>query len=448
MPAADFVAVEISTSGSTGEVKAISKTIAQLECEIEMLESLWPGQPGAVVLTTVSHQHFYGLIFSLLWPFCSRRAFEAVACEFPEDILYRAGRCEQFALVSSPSHLGRLNNEKDWASIAGRCQYVVSSAAPLQRKHSLTAGRLLQAKLREIYGSTETGAIAWRIQQESNDDALWQPMPGVLLDRNDANELMVSSPLLAEAGHYLLADRVEFDEHGSFKLLGRADRIVKVEGKRVSLSAIEQILAEQEGVVALKCLTIERSRMETAMVMQLDSRGKQLLLEAGRKKLIQGYKQLLAKHFEAIVIPRRWRFVEEMPYNRQGKLPLQNLQALFEPGSDGLDLPHIINREISDDELHLRCLIPDNLIYFDGHMPARPILAGIVQVHWATQFAHRWLSVQGRFNCLEAVKFQQVILPHYEVSISLKYNRQNDKLSFKFESDKGVHSSGRICFGG
>jgi acyl-coenzyme A synthetase/AMP-(fatty) acid ligase/3-hydroxymyristoyl/3-hydroxydecanoyl-(acyl carrier protein) dehydratase len=444
IPEPDFIALEIYTSGSSGDPKSILKTIDQLEREIEVLESLWPSEPGGVVLATVSHQHLYGMTFALFWPFSSMRAFESRICEFPEDIIYKASYYSRFSLVSSPSHLGRFNTSLDWAGIAPRCNFVISSAAPLLREDSIVVGRLLDTQVREIYGSSETGAIAWRSQQGSEADALWTALPKVDLSPTEEGSLCVRSPYLGELDHYLLPDRVEFNHQGCFKLIGRMDRIVKVEGKRVSLASIESLLLDHGWVKEVKALTIKRARIETAIVMRLNQEGRVYLQNSGRKPLINLFKNILAEHLESVVLPRRWRFVEAMPFNPQGKLPLASLQALFE--KEELKWPQIIDRQLVDGELTLQCYIPTRLIYFDGHMPNRPILPGIVQLHWAEAFGRRWLPVTGRFECLERVKFQKVILPHYEVSLTLNFNETTKKLSFKYESIKGVHSSGRICF--
>ncbi len=444
LPQAQSIALEIYTSGSTGAPKSIHKTMDQLESESAAIESLWPSQAGTVILATVSHQHIFGMTFGLFWPFSSGRAFETRFCEFNEDVRFKAGLYQRFALVSSPSHLGRFSDSIDWAGIANRCEYVVSSAAPLAREDSLQVGRLLLAPVREIYGSSETGAIASRIQLPNQIDASWHALPGVSLESTDSGTLKLGSPYLGDLDYYELPDRVAFDNDGGFSLLGRVDSIVKVEGKRVSLTAIEQLLQQSDCVKLVKALTIERSRVETAIVMQLSPVGQSLLQSRGRRALISEFRQILLQSFEAVVIPRRWRFVDEMPFNRQGKLPLDNLRALF--AKNELIWPQILEREIEQNQASMQCLIPPQLLYFDGHMPGRPILPGVVQVHWAENYGRDFFAIKGHFERLERVKFQQVILPDYQVTLTLTYNEENRKLGFRYESDRGVHSSGRICF--
>ena len=457
------IALEIYTSGSTGEPKPISKTIGQLEREINVLESLWPSQQDCVVLGTVSHQHLYGMTFRLFWPLSSGRAFETTLCEYNEDILQQAAQYKRFELISSPSHLSRFNTLLNWTSLADQCHSLTSSAAPLARQDSLTVRELMNTPIREIYGSSETGAVAWRTQECNRDEALWQALPSIKLSTSAENTLLVISSYLGDKDQLSLPDRVEFNQQGGFRILGRVDRIVKVEGKRVSLISIEQHLQESSCVDYAKALTITRNRVETAVVVQLSDAGWQQLQQYGRKPLINNLKKTLAEHFEAVVLPRRWRFVQQLPYNSQGKLPLKTLQSMFhnlQPSfntestgtidsmihKESAKWPLINSESVTEYQVTLHCYIAADLIYFDGHFADNPVLPGIVQIHWAEAYGREFLAVRGQFKRLEAIKFQKVIPPAQEITVTLSYDPDSGKLSFSYTSDKGVHSSGRLCF--
>ncbi|MBU2967482.1 AMP-binding protein [Amphritea sp. 2_MG-2023] len=438
----DFPALEIYTSGSTGEPKAIQKTVAQLDSELMALEALWPTDHEAVVISTATHQHFYGLIFRLLWPLARGQRFETEQWQYTEDLFSRGLRYPSFALVSTPSHLGRFNTAVAWAEVADRCCSVLSSAAPLKQKDSVQVAQLLQAPVREIYGSSETGAIAWRQQSNSGDEP-WQALPGVQLSQTDNALLLVTADQLA-GNAFEMSDQVEFIAEGLFHLRGRVDRIVKVEGKRVSLTEVERIVQQSNLVEQAKALTLNRKRVEVALVIELTEAGEQLLSLSGKRKLQQQLKQHLQNFFEPVLLPRRWRFVQQMPYNAQGKLPMDNLQAMFI--SQEVKWPDLTSQVMTGNCAELVCQIPANLIYFDGHFAGNPILPGIVQVHWAEHYGRQLLSLVGRFDRLEVVKFQQVIFPESTINLTLEYQPEKGKLNFRFYSDKGVHSSGRICF--
>ena len=440
----DFIALEIYTSGSTGVPKPITKTIAQLELEIDVLESQWPSQQDCVVLATVSHQHLYGMTFRLLWPFSAGQPFARSLSEYSEDIFHHAQHYEMFSLISSPSHLARMNTVVNWDGLMAQCQYVISSAAPLAKVDSVNVSGLLNTDVREIYGSSETGAIAWRIQLDDDSAPLWQALPMVDLSVASDSTLIVVAPYLANHEPLNLPDQVMFHQNGKFELIGRIDNIVKVEGKRVSLTAIERVLLEHDWVEQTKALTLNRKRVETAVVMQLTEYGAQQLKVMGRKSVINNIKSSLTGCFESVVLPRRWRFVEHLPYNEQGKLPMDTLRALFDEKST--KWPEISSTQVDDNKVTIQCYIPVELIYFDGHFDENPILPGVIQVYWAEKFGRQLLPIDGRFKRLEAVKFLKIINPNSKVTISLEYNSAKNSMTFKYQSEKGLSSTGRICF--
>lgn len=438
----DFPALEIYTSGSTGEPKAIGKTIAELDFELASLERLWPDDKDAVVISTVTHQHFYGLIFRLFWPLSRGQRFFRQSCQYTEDIFNRARLQPSFVLVSTPSHLGRINTSVAWNEVADRCRSVLSSAAPLNRADSLQVATLLKTPVREIYGSSETGAIAWRVQSETADGA-WEGIPGMVLTQTQNSLLRVDGKHVSEAP-FDMADRVEFIAAGRFQLLGRIDRIVKVEGKRVSLTEVEREVQRSQFIAVAKAVVITRKRTELALVAELTEAGCRELALIGKRKLAQQLRQQLGHCFEPVLLPRRWRFVEQLPYNSQGKLPMDRLQALFDQAE--VKWPELLRQTVENNMAEMVCRVPAELIYFDGHFAGNPILPGIAQIHWAEHYGRRLLNVEGRFDRLEVVKFQQVIFPESTISLALEHHTETRKLSFRFYSDRGVHSSGRICF--
>ena len=445
----DFIALEIYTSGSTGKPKAITKTINQLDLEISAINLLWPARDGCVVITTVTHQHFYGLIFGLLLPFSSGLTFERQRCNFSEDILYYAKYYAGFLLISSPSHLGRMNTALDWGDIGEDCHYILSSTAPLTRVDSLNVGYLLNTSVREIYGSSETGAIAWRSQIKSESEAKWQALPNVEVGISSKGTLNLKSNFLAGKEVIELTDRVSFDKNNLFTLLGREDSIVKIEGKRISLTAIEQRLLTTSLVKQVKAIVLEGRRVEIGTIIQLTDEGAETLSSEGRRSLITILKSVLSPYFESVLLPRKWRFVAQLPFNSQGKLPINSLLELFDKAvhsKNETKWPVILDEVLVDQQCKISICIPSELIYFQGHFTNAPILPGIVQIHWAEAFGRRIFSIDIPFQRLEVIKFQKLIFPNNKLTITLNYDNSKKRLSFMYKSKKGVHSSGRISF--
>ncbi|MBN27148.1 MAG: hypothetical protein CL578_19185 [Alteromonadaceae bacterium] len=439
------IAIELYTSGSSGTPKAIIKTLAQLDNEILSLQSQWPAQVGAVVLSTVSHQHLYGLIFRLLRPFCAAQPIYCDISEYTEDVYNVASSLKSFVLVSSPSHISRINTLLDWKMIAKQCVNIFSAAAPLEKADAIRLSSLLNAPLWEIYGSSETGVIAWRNQSEDTNSDLWQLFPSVAFSYDENEQVQVTSSFTEDGMPSVLSDRIDIHSQGRFALKGRLDSIVKIEGKRVSLTAIEALLMAHAWIKACKALVIKRKRSEIAIVLTFNAQGEQALMLKGRKSVINGLREFLSSDLEGIVMPRRWRFVDALPFNPQGKLPLASLQQIVDR-PPVLKWPTINSLERVENTLTIQCHIPPEIRYFNGHFDSTPILPGVVQVHWAHKLAKAHFSELNDFYRLEVIKFSQVIQPNETVVIQLTLNTPKQQVSFSFQSEKGIHSSGRICF--
>lgn len=349
--AADFPALVVFTSGSTGVAQAIPKKLSQLANEVATLDQLFGSAAGdAAILATVSHQHIYGLLFKVLWPLTSGRAIHALRIAFPEALApaLASGPC---VLIASPAHLNRLPDHLDWRGAARMVRGVFSSGGPLAQETALAVGRLLGKVPVEVYGSSETGGVAWRQRGSGDDDDgahgaaahaaaddAWQPFPTVewRIGHQDG-ALEVRSPHLPDGDWFTLADRAE--RHGAqrFVLRGRSDRIVKIEEKRISLTAIEAALlasglAAEARVVVCDQVAGERQRL-AAVVVPTDA-GRALMQADGKPALNAQLRAALSTMVEPVALPRRWRYTDQLPVNAQGKTTLAALVALLEQDGD------------------------------------------------------------------------------------------------------------------
>lgn len=108
--------------------------------------------------------------------------------------------------------------------------------------------------------------------------------------------------------------------------------------------------------------------------------------------------------------------------------------------------PRVDNIEKNENTLTLSLTISDDIYYFTGHFPNAPILAGVVQVHWALYYLNKHFSMQvSDYKTIDALKFQVIIAPNYQVKLCLK-KLNNNKFSFSYSSDHGSHSSGRVVY--
>ncbi|MDX7987020.1 acyl-CoA synthetase [Xenorhabdus sp. 12] len=311
----------IFTSGSTGVPQQVIKPVAVMDLESQWLASLWGEQlQSCVIRASVSHQHLYGLTFRIWLPMSLGLPFDRKRVEFPEQ-LNNSPRC---ALISSPAFLQRL----DCSLPAPDCSFVVSAGGPLHFTHAEQAMQWLRTIPNEIYGCTETGVMAWRSRKTEN--AVWMKFKGVSFLEDKEKNLRVYSPLLTEPAGLVLDDQFEFDDQGNFILLGRRDRLVKIEEKRISLTEIERRLCDTPEIIDAATLLISRGkRHHIGAVVVVDSSAYQRYQQQGLRKLSQDWRNQLKPWLESVALPRYWRVVKAIPLNAQSKRSWPELQELF-----------------------------------------------------------------------------------------------------------------------
>ncbi|WP_183152937.1 acyl-CoA synthetase family protein [Pseudomonas caricapapayae] len=438
----DECRLSLCTSGSSGEPKLIEKRLRQLASEVCGLEQLWGAELGsACMIGSVATQHIYGLLFRLLWPLCAARPFLRRQLPFAEDLQRASREYPSFAWVASPALLKRMGDNLDWNRLSAvRRVFSSGGALPAEAAHSLQQ-RLGQWPT-EILGSSETGGIAWR-QGEQH----WQAFDGVELSQDSEGALRISSPYLPPGHVEQTADAVLIGADGRFELLGRLDRIVKLEEKRISLPLIEQALTAHDWVCEARLGVVQENRASLGALLVLSDEGLLALRNQGRRALTETLRQHLRPHCETIALPRRWRLLRQMPLNAQGKLVQTHVQALLMAPRP--KQPEVLEQQAVDGELNLRLIVPPDLAFFSGHFPKAPVLPGVVQVDWAFSLGQRLLDLPSGFAGMEVLKFQQLVRPGDRLKLTLRFDAARSKLYFAFHNADGAPcSSGRIVLEG
>lgn len=436
----DQCRLSLCTSGSSGEPKRIDKTLRQLANEVEALERLWGTDLGeACIIGSVATQHIYGLLFRVLWPLCAGRAFVRKQLAFPEDLQRASREHPAFAWVASPALLKRMGDNLDWPALSAvRRVFSSGGALPADAAHSLQ--QRLQQWPTEILGSSETGGIAWR-----QGASLWQPFAGVELSQDADGALLIASPYLPVGHVEHTADAASIAADGRFELLGRLDRIVKLEEKRISLPMLEQALVAHDWVAEARLGVVQENRAVLGALLVLSEEGLFALREHGRRSLTEALRKHLSEHCEALALPRRWRLVRQLPLNSQGKLPQADIEALLLAPRP--KTPEVLEQVETAGEWSLQLAVPADLAYFSGHFPKAPVLPGVVQVEWALQLGQQMLDLPGKFAGMEVLKFQQLVRPGDEIQLHLRFDRERGKLYFAYRNDTATCSSGRILLG-
>lgn len=440
------------TSGSTGEPKRVVRTLGMLEAEALATEAVLGrlAGPTARVHATVPHQHVYGLNFRLLWPLVTGRPFASTMHELWETV--PAALDAGSVLVTSPAHLTRLSGIAPLPP-SRRPALVLSAGAPLPEPAAREAAAVFGTAVTEIFGSTETGAIAHR--RREGGDPPWRPLPGVVAGRNPEGRLRVGAAHV-EGREHVGSDLVEMAGDGGFRVLGRADRIAKVEGKRVSLPEVEAQLRRSPLVADAAVLTLE----QLCAVVVPSAEGAARLEEIGAFRFGRSLRRELSAVLEPAGLPRRWRFVNRLPDGALGKRRHADIAALFEeatlseavlseavlpemagPRSTAPDVRAV--RSLADG-VELDLFIPGNLVQLDGHFPGMPIVPGVAQIDWAVMFANTHLGLGIEAAQALQVKFRRVTVPDTLVTLALRHAPARRRLSFEYRCGDETLSSGSI----
>jgi 3-hydroxymyristoyl/3-hydroxydecanoyl-(acyl carrier protein) dehydratase len=249
-----------------------------------------------------------------------------------------------------------------------------------------------------------------------------------------------------EAQPRLCEDVIELTADGRFVHLGRADDIVKVGGARVSLSAIER---------AARSLPNVRDAVVLSRALP-STRGHEVLLAvAGEGWDAASMRAALHEKLEPVAVPRRYRFVPELPREATGKLRRDNVLALFagvstEKRGPVLELERLA-AEQEPERARFELRVPGDLMHFQGHFEGWPVLPGVVQVGLVAvkHAALAWPEL-GALCRVRRLKMKQPIKPEDVIALELKRVAQQvpseQRIDFEITRDGSVCTSGSLTF--
>lgn len=131
---------------------------------------------------------------------------------------------------------------------------------------------------------------------------------------------------------------------------------------------------------------------------------------------------------------------------QEQQLLQQKFQAQLQATFSSDEWPVFIETHKDFSSCQLTLSVHTGIRWFDGHFPDQPVLAGVVQTHWAGELG-RWIfAIEDDFIGMENLKFQTVILPDKEVTLRFDYDREKKSLKFKYFDDESSYSEGKLTF--
>ena len=435
--AADLEAVCLLTSGSTGAPQPHAKRwcalVANIGAEAERLADFLqrPTLAGITLVATVPAQHSYGFESTVLLALLGGAAFDAGRPFYPADI---ASALQQVpaprALVSTPFHLKTL-------LLSGLklppVALTLSATAPLSPQLAAQAETALQGQLVEIYGCTEAGQVASR---RTTLGETWRTLGALTITREEHAE---GERYVVAGGHVTeptpLADVLVLHDATHFKLLGRANDLIHVAGKRSSLAHLNfhlnRIDGVEDGAFWLPDEVAEGVVRPLAFVVAPTRSAREIIAA-------------LREHLEKAFVPRRVVHVAALPREATGKLTAAALRrfalqaiASAEAGSNtgsgmGADAgaetgaqtgaePTGAEPPPAEADFHID--VPASHPAFAGHFPGHPVLPGVVLLSFVMQaLAARPLLAErvGATPRFDNAKFLHPVSPGADLRVALR----------------------------
>jgi long-chain acyl-CoA synthetase len=267
----DRDAVFLLTSGSTGCPKVVPRSHANLVHGCRNVDAALGGLSGMRCLAVVPWHHANGFANCLLLPLLAGASIVVMNGFAPARLLEHLRHDDIQVLVGSPFVFSALCRSAELrAGDLASLKICLSSGAPLVPELARTCRESLGVRVRQLYGSSETGTIS--IEAPGTPVAELTagiPIRGVKVridpiagGHADLGEVLVKSPAmmrgyvaeedsrLSPDGFFRTGDLGRIDAQGRLVLGGRLRPVINLCGIKVDAVEIEAVIGRMPGVCA------------------------------------------------------------------------------------------------------------------------------------------------------------------------------------------------------
>lgn len=427
------------TSGSTGTPKKICKTFHNLSSEAalhnKMQNDVFNMSP--VMIASIAPYHMYGLLWRFLIPMSAGIPIDTNMIFTPEELQAAQHKYSKVLFATTPSFLDGITKYQSQYEFLDNCVGIFSSGSLLSAPSSEKTQKIFGVSPFEVFGSTETGGVAFR-QQKYGD--LWTVFDDVKITL-DENSCIIADSEFCCTRPFQMSDIVEMQNDRQFLLKTRADRIVKIAEERISLPEYEQKLCCHEFVDNCYVTTVNQNeRLVIGCVLTLTNAGKDFITSHGRHKFITDIKNWLSAYFPNVALPRKIRIVNKIPMNTQGKILKSEIAEILR---SAVAEPIAKNLTITDTSLSSELMFLGDSAYFKGHFENCPVLPGVIQLHFVIKFIQLFFHKNVKVYDIIKLKFTNLILPDTMVHFELNKLSENE-FSFCYENGDVKYSAGKI----
>jgi acyl-coenzyme A synthetase/AMP-(fatty) acid ligase len=301
------------TSGSTGFPVGAFKSKENIDREVEALSKLIYKYNLKKVIVTVPFIHIYGILAGLLLPLSLHIKIIIKEDFLPYELLKEA-KDKYTLIITTPvfiKALIKLSSEQDMSS-----NLFICSTGLLQNIDTEKFEIKYKTHLLQLFGSTETGGIAYKFHTTS----IWTPLSNVEI-QSKKNKLLVKSAFISKfllnkviehTNKYFQTEDIIYLKNQGFVLLGRSSKLIKIAGKRISTSQIEYII---ESIEYVKKAVVELVYKQELL------RSEQIIITIESEKKISKVqiKNTIFNYYGTLTIPFHVVYVDKINYSAMGK---------------------------------------------------------------------------------------------------------------------------------
>ena len=271
--------IVVNTTGSTGIVKGIELTRANLLSSVAATHKFLGTKTGDVWSLLLPTNHIAGI------------NVVARSIVLESDVVGVDDYADFTAIVPTQLHKA-LNGDAQLLSHLKGCRAVLVGGAATSSQ-LLDSARNAGIKVVTTYGSTETcGGCIYNNQ----------PLEGVSVQIDQTGLLQVAGPMVFESGWYTTSDLAEIKD-GKVFILGRADDVIISGGENISLVSIEKLLGEDF----------------IAFGVPDDLWGSKLSLASTSKINVAQVSKLITENIGKHAVPKEFVVISEIPLMGIGK---------------------------------------------------------------------------------------------------------------------------------